>query len=480
MNQHKDLWINRDKLNELFYDKDRNQLDFQRIFYYLDHSYEGLVLTDHEGRLLYANHAVERISGLPLSEMIGFTMKELEEKGIIINQSIKVLKKTPLTITQKLITGKEVFITSQPVIDENGHILGYIANYRDLNEINELHQEHQRQKDIDYIELQELRKQLLNTNSFITRNIKMKQMLERAIKVAKTNATVLIRGESGTGKEEIAKIIHKMSNRADKPYIPINCGAIPESLIESELFGHVKGAFTGADKNKIGLLEVANGGTVLLDEIGDLPIHLQVKLLRVIQTKEFYPVGSHRPKVADIRFLAATHRNLEEMIKNGYFREDLFYRLNVVPISIPPLRERKEDIIPLACYFLEKYNQKYSCRKKFDVATIRAMENYEWPGNVRHLENVIERMVIMAEGDIIEPHLLPEEIQLKTSHAEIPKMIDNELLYGSLQEALEQLEKAMITQALQTSRSIREAAKRLKINHSTLIRKIRKYKIHNN
>ncbi|QNU25933.1 sigma-54 interaction domain-containing protein [Geobacillus zalihae] len=369
-----------------------------------------------------------------------------------------------------------MFITSQPVIDEKGNILCYIANYRDLNVINELHQEHQRQKDIDYMELQELRKQLLKTDSFVTRNIKMKQMLERAIKAAKTDATVLIRGESGTGKEEIAKIIHKMSTRAEKPYIPINCAAIPESLIESELFGHVKGAFTGADKNKIGLLEVANGGTVLLDEIGDLPLHLQVKLLRVIQTKEFYPVGSHQPKVVDIRFLAATNRNLEDMISNGTFREDLFYRLNVVPIFIPPLRERKEDIIPLACYFLEKYNQKYSCHKKFDVTTIRAMENYEWPGNVRHLENVVERMVIMAEGDIIESHLLPEEIQAKAFHAEIPKG-NSQLLYGSLQEAIEQLEKAMIAQALQTSRSIREAARKLRVDHSTMIRKIKKYGI---
>ena len=464
-----------DKLHDLFYDPVLKQMDFKKMIYYLDYAYQGLLLSDREGRVLYANRALERISGFPLSEIIGLTTKEMEEKGILIHNSLKELKKNPLTIAQKLKTGKEVFITSRPILDRNGHIIFYIANYHDLNEINELRQEHQRHKDIDYSELQELRTRFLETDQFISRNYKMKQILEKTIKVAKTEAMVLIRGESGTGKEVVAKTIHKMSDRADKPFIQINCAAIPESLIEAELFGYEKGAFTGANRSKVGLLEMANEGSVLLDEIGDLPLHLQVKLLRVIQTKEFYAVGGNRPKVVDIRFLAATHRDLEGMVKEGEFREDLFYRLNVIPIDIPPLRERKEDIIPFVCHFLDKFNDKYGCRKKFDVMTCRAMENYSWPGNVRQLENFVERMVIMAEGDIIETTLFPEEMRPEREIAR--KQVSMEWGTISLREAKERLEKEMIMNALQQYKSIREAARQLEIHHSNLVRKIKKYKI---
>ncbi|MEH6947719.1 sigma 54-interacting transcriptional regulator [Bacillus sp. JJ634] len=475
MGSKMDNFMSSDKLHDLFYDPVLKQLDFKKLIYYLDYSYQGLILSDRGGRVLYANRALERISGFPISEIIGLTTKEMEKKGILIHNSLKELKKNPLTIAQKLKTGKEVFITSQPILDRNGHIIFYIANYHDLNEINELRQEHQRYKDIDYSELQELRTRFLETDQFVTRNYKMKQILEKTVKVAKTEAMVLIRGESGTGKEVIAKTIHKTSNRADKPFIQINCAAIPESLIEAELFGYEKGAFTGANRSKVGLLEMANEGTVLLDEIGDLPLHLQAKLLRVIQTKEFYAVGGNRPKVVNVRFLAATHRDLEGMVKEGEFREDLFYRLNVIPIDIPPLREREEDIIPLAGHFLDKFNDKYRCRKKFDVMTCHAMENYSWPGNVRQLENFVERMVIMAEGDIIETTLLPEEMKLEREITGKP--VSMEWTSISLREAKERLEKEMIISALQQYKSIREAARHLEIHHSNLVRKIQKYKI---
>ena len=470
-----DNFMSSDDLHNLFYDPVLKLLDFKKMFNYLDFSYQGLLLSDCEGRILYANRALERISGFPINEIIGLTTQELAEKGILIHNSLKVLKKNPLTIAQKLKTGKEVFITSQPILDQNGHIIFYIANYLDLNEINELHQEHQRYKDIDYTELQELRTRFLETDQFISRNYRMKQILEKTLKVAKTDAMVLIRGESGTGKEVIAKTIHKMSDRVNKPFIQINCAAIPESLIEAELFGYEKGAFTGANRSKVGLLEMANEGSILLDEIGDLPLHLQVKLLRVIQNKEFYAVGSNRPKVVDVRFIAATHRNLEGMVKEGSFREDLFYRLNVIPIYIPTLRERKDDIIPLACHFLDKFNQKYGYRKKFDLDTCCTMENYSWPGNIRQLENLVERVVIMAEGNSIEKTLLPEEMVLESKLDENP--INTEWEPLSLREAKERLEKEMIKNALQQYKSIREAARHLEIHHSNLVRKIGKYKI---
>jgi PAS domain S-box-containing protein len=477
MEKTRDNFINNQKLYQLFYDPIHRCLDINRVLRFLDYSYEGLLLSDKDGRVLYANQALERISGFSRKEIVGRTPQEMEENGLIIHQSLKVLKKNPLTISQKLKTGREVFITSQPVRDENGNILCYIANYRDLHEINELHQEHQLRKDIDYTELQELRSRFLETDEFISRSFKMKQVLEKTWKVAKTEAIVLIRGESGTGKEVIAKTIHKASSRADGPYIQINCGAIPESLMEAELFGYEKGAFTGAERSKAGLLEAANEGTVLLDEIGDLPLHLQVKLLRVIQTKEFYRVGSTKPRSLNIRFVAATNRDLSEMVDKGLFREDLYYRLNVVPIFLPPLRERKEDIIPLACYFLDKNNEKYHCHKKFDVRVCQDIENYEWPGNVRQLENVVERMVIMAEGDIIDASLLPEEIRQKKTEMDIPAIPARERDILPLKKAREMAEKELIIYALEKYKSIREAARHLEVDHSTLIRKIRKYDI---
>jgi PAS domain S-box-containing protein len=469
--------MSKEKLDQLLYDPVSQQIDFNKIFDFLDYSYEGLLLSDRDGRVLYANQALERISGFPVKEIIGLTPKEMEEKGIIVHQSLKVLKKNPLTISQKLKTGREVFITSQPVFDKNGSIICYIANYRDLHEVNELHDEHQRQKDIDYTELQELRARFLETDEFISRSFKMKQVLEKTWKVAQTEAIVLITGESGTGKEMIAKKIHKLSARADKPYIQINCGAIPESLMEAELFGYEKGAFTGAERSKVGLLEVANGGTVLLDEIGDLPYHLQVKLLRVIQTKEFYPVGSTQPRKVNVRFIAATHRDLKEMVEKGTFREDLYYRLHVVPIFIPPLRERKEDVVPLACYFLDKSNEKYGCYKRFDIKTCSYLESYTWPGNVRQLENLIERMVIMTEGEVITSSLLPEEMRNDKEKAEPFISLFPEEKILPLREAKEQTEKELISYALQKYKSIREAARHLEVDHSTIIRKMKKYNI---
>lgn len=464
-----------EKMNDLFYDPQLKQVNFKKMIQYLDFSYQGIIISNREGRVLYANKALERISGYKIDEILGLTTEEMKEKKILIYISVKVLKKDPLTMVQTLSTGKEVFITSQPIIDENGKIIYYIANYHDLNEINDFRQEHQNVKEVDYSELEELRSKFLKTDQFVSRNLRMRQIIEKSIKVAKTEATVLIRGESGTGKEVIAKIIHKESKRVNKAFIQINCAAIPESLMEAELFGYEKGAFTGATKNKIGLLEVANGGIVLLDEIGDMPLQLQAKLLRVIQTKEFYPVGANRPKAVNIRVLAATHRDLETMVKEGLFREDLFYRLNVIPIEIPALRDRREDIVPFACHFLDKFNEKYGCRKRFDRETSKLIEKYDWPGNVRELENFVERMVIMADEETIETNLLPDEMVINSYNNQTNAWFNNDGL--TLTEAKELLEKEMIITALKKSRSIREAARFLGIHHSNLLKKIEKYQI---
>ncbi|WP_066292439.1 sigma-54 interaction domain-containing protein [Bacillus sp. FJAT-29937] len=447
-----------------------SQLGFEKILPAFEQSYDGFLLSDKEGRIFYANKAVELISGFSKKDIVGKTPEEMEQNGIIVSQSMKVLKKDPLTISQKLSNDREVFITSKPVFDEKGEFICYAANYRDLSILNELHNEHHQQLNINYTELQELRLQLLKTDDWISASSKIKALKEKVWKVAKTEAIVLILGESGVGKEVVSKNIHKISNRKDFPYIQINCAAIPESLIEAELFGYEKGAFTGAISAKPGLLEVANGGTVLLDEIGEIPLHLQVKLLRVIQTKEITRVGGTKAKKLDVRFLAATNRDLKRLVEKGEFREDLFYRLNVIPINIPPLRERKADIIPLIHYFLDKFNVKYTTNRKISKKALQLLENYTWPGNIRQLENTIEHLVILAEDDMIMPDALPKEVTRDFS-------IDLTEDIIPLKKLRDDMERKMISLALTRYKSIREAAKHLEVDHSTLVRKIKRLEI---
>ncbi|WP_456402713.1 sigma-54-dependent transcriptional regulator [Persephonella sp.] len=258
------------------------------------------------------------------------------------------------------------------------------------------------------LEISDLRKELHQLKTILFTDIiaespQMKSILETVKKIAPFDTTVLITGESGTGKEMIANFIHKNSLRSEKPFIAINCGAIPPDLLESELFGYKKGAFTGANTDKKGILEEAEGGTIFLDEIGELPLDLQVKLLRVLQENEIKPLGSNKPKKIDVRFIAATNRDLKKMIEEGKFREDLYYRINVIPIHIPPLRERKEDIIPLSSFFIQKYCSKYGLKlKKLSDEAVSKLMEYDFPGNVRELENIIERAVLTTEGEVIK------------------------------------------------------------------------------
>ncbi len=294
-------------------------------------------------------------------------------------------------------------------------------------------------------------------------------------KVADSDATVLVQGESGTGKELVARALHYNSKRKQRYLVPVNCGAIPETLLESELFGHMKGAFTGATTNRIGRFEAANGGTLFLDEIGDMSPVLQVKLLRVLQEHEFEPVGSTKTKKVDVRIIAATNRDLEKMVEGGEFREDLFYRLSVIPITIPPLRERSDDIPLLANFFLD-----YFCRKKqrerftFSNEVSEAFLRYEWPGNVRELENLIERMVILAEGERITMADLPEKylngrVAVVGDCVEIPDDgIDFNHMVGDFENKL-------ISAAIIKARGNRNAAARiLGLKRTTLVEKIKK------
>ena len=323
-----------------------------------------------------------------------------------------------------------------------------------------------------------LKKQLQDKYEFtniIGNSQAMQQLFSRMKRIIKTDSTVLILGESGTGKELVAKAIHFNGGRKDRPFVAVNCSAIPENLLESELFGHAKGAFTGAIKEKIGKFEAANLGTIFLDEIGTLPMHLQTKLLRVLQEQEIERVGSNRQIKLDVRVVSATNVNLEQEVERGNFREDLFYRLNVIPVLIPPLRERIEDILPLTRHFLEK-----NCRAMqrpvmhLEKEALEALEAYPWNGNVRELENIMERIVALTEGDLITLRDLPSNIaktyleRAGSPTAVTPQGID-------MVRAINEIEKKMIAEALQLAGGVKaRAALMLSINRTTLVEKMRR------
>ncbi len=310
----------------------------------------------------------------------------------------------------------------------------------------------------------------------IGQSVKMQEIFTLVEKVADSDSTVIINGESGTGKGLIARAIHKNSDRKDKAFITINCGAIPENLLESELFGHVRGAFTGATSSKPGKFELANGGSVFLDEIGDMSANLQVKILRVLEEREFEQVGGSKTITADVRIIAATHRDLEKLVQEGTFREDLFYRLNVIPVEIPSLRKRKSDIPLLVSHFLKGFNAKNG--KDVQGVTndaMNIMKEHAWPGNVRELKNMVERLVVLkGEGDI-DPLDLPEKLRGKGGHSELPSMEISEDGI-SLNTAVTDFEKALILESLQKTNWVKnQAAKLLRLNRTTLVEKIKRH-----
>jgi DNA-binding NtrC family response regulator len=323
-----------------------------------------------------------------------------------------------------------------------------------------------------------LKKQLRDKYEFsniIGRSPAMQKVFSRISKVIKTDSTILILGESGTGKELIAKAIHSNGTRRDKPFIAVHCGAIPENLLESELFGHTRGSFTGAVRDKMGKFEAANHGTIFLDEIATLPMHLQIKLLRVLQEQEVERVGSNRPIKLDVRIISACNVDLDEEVRKGTFRDDLFYRLNVIPVTLPPLRERVEDILPLVRHFLAKYCNEMG-RPLLNIAkdVLMALEIYKWPGNVRELENVVERTVALTEGEQIALSDLPSNItRAYSEQEEIPTRITSRGV--DMVKVLGEIERKMIVDALSLSDGVKaRAAALLNLNRTTLVEKMRR------
>ena len=437
----------------------------------------GINITDKDGNVLFLNDAHTRMTGHPKSLYKGRNMKDLEAEGFISQSgSLKVMQTGHSIVLQQTTEGGKSFeVRSMPVYDDNGEM---VLIFSLLTDITELTQTKEKISEIE--EYNQLLKQVLDKEgSLIYQSHIMQQVVEKAKKVAEADVTVLITGPSGVGKEHIANMIHEHSKRSRKPFVKINCAAIPEQLLESELFGYEPGAFTGGSpKGKKGLFEVAQGGSLLLDEIGELPMILQSKLLRVLQEREMRRLGGSKPIKVDFRLITATNVNLQEKIAQKEFREDLYYRLNVIEIKVPPLESRREDIPLLADHFIRMFNAKYNLRKSLDIDSIKYLCQCSWPGNVRELRNVIERLIIQSTDDVITAKETYEAMGiLKTSGAEPLSGISEISPDASLKEMMESYEKRLLQEYIKIYKNGTELAKRLKTDQSTMSRKLAKYHI---
>lgn len=460
----------------------------EKYYQILEAVQDGICVFDKDGIVTYVNGSYNEVTGERMKE--GDNIHEISPHG----NRIRVLEKGQRimgAISPKK-NGNTVVANIVPII-VNQQITGGISVVKNLNEIQELVDRISRlSAKTEYLEEELNRRQKLNPafNRIVGISSKLYDAMRLASKTADNNFNVLIRGESGTGKELIAEAIHYSSERASQPFIRVNCAAIPENLLESEMFGHVKGAYTGAIKTKIGKFELADKGTIFLDEIGELDKSMQAKMLRVIQKKEFQRVGDDRTITVDARIIAATNRNLEELVEKGDFREDLYYRLNVIPIWLPPLRERKEDIPVLSEHFLNKIAEELSCEPKhLSSEAMQALVNYSWPGNIRELENVMERINILADGPKVTmeelPHYISENYQGMMSDSEKNCLKESERLPGEqgILPGIEEdevmpwefYEREIIRKALKKYGSYNAAGKALGLTHKTVAAKARKY-----
>lgn len=441
----------------------------------LQSSYDGVLVMNANGEIIRANQAFMKLIGFFDDSVKGHTLQGLmKDQGFSTSfADLMTLKSTVTTVENNKHTGQVLGITMTPV--ESGEAGRYVVNVRNMSELTELRQELDKSRVLTQQYKEQLKPHLHSKQGLVAESKEMQYVLDLAYRVANVDSTVLILGESGVGKEEVASYIHQSSLRHEGPFIKINCGAIPDQLLESELFGYEAGAFTGAHRNgKPGLLETAHQGTVLLDEIADLPLHLQVKLLRFLQDSVVTRVGGVKGNKVDVRIIAATNKDILQKVRREEFREDLFFRLNVVPIHIPPLRERRADILPLINKFTKQFADKYQLPKSFSPDALKQLLNYHWPGNVREMINVIERCMVTTKGGVIEPEHLPDFL---SSERRAEEQISVKGLLP-LKKARHMLEQKLIVEAIRMFGTTYKAAEALEVDQSTIVRKLKK--IHKN
>jgi len=440
---------------------------------------DGIYIADGTGKTLWVNNAFVDITGIALETVIDRDVRKLMEEGVFDRSTtIEVLEKNKaISIIENLRNGKTVLLTGTPVYNNEGEIIRVVTTMRDIADLNRIHDilaRKEKEKEQYRQELIQLRLQQINMDDVIIVSPEMKHIMQLAIQVSKVDSTVLITGESGVGKEIVTRMIHRAGQRENGPLITANCAAIPENLLESELFGYCGGAFTGARREgKPGLFELADGGTLFLDEIGEISLNIQVKLLRAVQEREIMRIGGKNAIKVNVRLIAATNCDLKSMVEKRTFRKDLYYRLNVIPIHIPPLRERKDCISLLCFHFLDKFSKRLGKKFVLRPEVLRALENYSWPGNVRELENTIERMTVLTQGTEIRLADLPATIMAEQEEhgCRFPIALE------PLSDAVERLEREMLKRAYETGRSTRQLAQLLNISQSTAVRKLNKYGI---
>ncbi|MFB7155888.1 sigma-54 interaction domain-containing protein [Lysinibacillus sp. NPDC056232] len=444
--------------------------DLEALF---ESAYDVMYVSDNKGNTLRVSSACKEFWGERREDLIGKNVIELEKQGVFKPSITRLVLEAgeKVSTIQTTKNNKRLLVVGTPIKDDNGEIIRVVNASRDITETERLQQEIESMKDqieAYQLEIAQLQHSIQDEQELVYNSEKMKDVVVLAKKFANVNSTLLVQGESGVGKEVLVNYIHKISNRNDKPIVKINCSAIPDNLLEYELFGYEKEAFPGANiEGKKGLFELADEGTLFLDEISDISMSLQAKLLRVIQEGEIHCLGSAGPTKINVRIIVSSNKNLLEMVEKGLLREDLYYRLNVLPIKIPSLRERKEDIQVLSQHFLSQFNREFNRRKKLTSEQLQMLEKYHWPGNVRELRNIIERIVVMSNAQFV----LEDVIALPTETVEDAVLVQQIM---PLKECIELAEKKLLFLALQQYHSTTDIAKALKVNQSTISRKLTK------
>ncbi len=446
----------------------------------IDSSSDGLFVCDGSGRILRVNPASQRINNATAEQLVGREYLDAAAEGLVIlpSAALEAIKsRRVVSLLQENRFGRKLISTATPVFDDTGELIRVVVSERDITETDRLQRQLEEQQAIGEHfrhQLQELQGEFLSSQPVIAKSPCMIKTLKQTQKVSNVDSTVLILGESGVGKGFIADLIHQNSRRSDKPIIKINCGAIPETLIEAELFGYEKGAFTGASASKPGHLELADGGTLFLDEIAELPLASQVKLLRFMEDGVVTRLGSTRSRKVDVRLLAATNRELDQLVDSGQFRTDLFYRLSVIPLRVPPLRERRECLVELIRSYIDHFAGRSNVSRRLSAAALEALLHYSYPGNVRELMNICERLVVMSDTEVLDVGDLPQDVVAGSGSEGC--LVEGRWPDGmNMAQILESVEKRVLSEASKRFRKQQDIAEALGMSQPTVARKLQKY-----